>query len=389
MARAYAHPAVYYTLGAVNLAYVLMAVARAWPGALHGPGAGARRLAGLSPVEQLSAARMNLLQGGWRAAGVMFTPMFVAMAAEVAYDAGVLPHGVADVLTRQQLVLRAAEAGYMLVTAVTVNDEAAALAATNEALELQLTTRVRQDEARTALLRFLFHEVRGPLQSVNMGLLLLDGSGSLPPEHRADVDIMLAATSTAMAVLTNTLDVARMERGEEVPLELAPLGVAEFAASVLRQNSPFAAGMGVRLACEVDPGAPAHVLAAALQLRQVLNNFVTNAVKVRGALRGCVCVARPRAGARCRRRASLRRADARPQPITRPSPPSPPSLFAVLGQRRHCVARGEAPHGQRGRRPPRRRGGQRDAVRGHPPARRGDHPSGRGRSVPAMQRGGR
>ena len=144
---------------------------------------------------------------------------------------------------------------------------------------LQAETRRRTAElhsrAKSDLLATLSHEVRTPIQAI-VGFAELLGTMELDPSRRAQaLGHIDAAAGHVMALLTDVLDLSRLEAGA-LPLTLAPLTLTDLVAEVLGILSTTAHRRGVDL---VDDAHPEIVLADRRRLRQVLINLVGNAIR--------------------------------------------------------------------------------------------------------------
>jgi len=144
---------------------------------------------------------------------------------------------------------------------------------------LQAETRRRTAElhsrAKSDLLATLSHEVRTPIQAI-VGFAELLGTMELDPSRRAQaLGHIDAAAGHVMALLTDVLDLSRLEAGA-LPLSLAPLTLTDLVAEVLGILSTTAHRRAVDL---VDDTHPEVVLADRRRLRQVLINLVGNAIR--------------------------------------------------------------------------------------------------------------
>lgn len=135
------------------------------------------------------------------------------------------------------------------------------------------------NQAKSRFLTHISHELRTPLNAI-MGfaqLMQLDAQTPLAPNHVEWVRKIHAAGEHLLAMISEMLDLARIEaRGIELRLEL--LDIHAVATASLDVMEPQAAAAGVLLTNDVPIGLPA-VQADALRLRQVLLNLVSNAVK--------------------------------------------------------------------------------------------------------------
>jgi PAS domain S-box-containing protein len=137
--------------------------------------------------------------------------------------------------------------------------------------------------AKSEFLSSMSHELRTPLNSV-LGfaqLLLRDTRSTLSePQHR-NVSRILAGGQHLLRLIDDILDLSRIESGV-LSLSLEPVRVRPLLDEVRDSMTPAAQRAGVRLTvqCEDDDRA---VLADRTRLRQIVLNFVSNAIKYGGA----------------------------------------------------------------------------------------------------------
>jgi PAS domain S-box-containing protein len=153
--------------------------------------------------------------------------------------------------------------------------------ATLQVLEGELRQREAEaraaSEAKSTFLSSMSHELRTPLIGVT-GMLEVLSQGDLNPQQRQVVDIIQESSESLLHIIGDILDFSKIEANK---LELVPQA---FSAQALVESVSHAfrssiSAKGLTCLVEVDPGiAPAHV-ADALRLRQILNNFMSNALK--------------------------------------------------------------------------------------------------------------
>ncbi len=132
-------------------------------------------------------------------------------------------------------------------------------------------------QTKSSLLATLSHEVRTPMTGVISTLELLNEE-TLPEPSRELVDLALRSARSLTELLTDILDLSRLEAGR---LRLAPIPttITELAeAAVLPVLGPAAAKQ-LDLLLDIDPAVPRALLADTLRVRQILGNLLSNAVK--------------------------------------------------------------------------------------------------------------
>lgn len=145
--------------------------------------------------------------------------------------------------------------------------------------ELRTATRAAEaaSQAKSEFLAHMSHEIRTPLNGM-LGMLQLLSLTSLSEEQQEYVETGLAAGRGLLTVLSDILDLSRVEAGrltlEEKPLDLRML--VEEVAALFQQE---AQAKGLSFEVWVDPVTPEVILGDAGRLRQVLFNLLGNAVK--------------------------------------------------------------------------------------------------------------
>ncbi len=132
-------------------------------------------------------------------------------------------------------------------------------------------------EAKSTFLSSMSHELRTPLIGVT-GMLEILSQSDLDTQQRRVVSVIHESSESLLQIIGDILDFSKIEAGK---LELSP---QTFSARALLESISHTfrsaiSAKGLNLIMDVDPRlAPAHV-ADVLRIRQILNNFLSNAVK--------------------------------------------------------------------------------------------------------------
>jgi signal transduction histidine kinase len=155
------------------------------------------------------------------------------------------------------------------------------LARANRALadrnrELQSAT-----EAKSRFVATMSHELRNPLNAViGFAELMHDGRlGPLAPGQRKHVGVIRSSGEHLLALINDFLDMARIEAGR-IRLEPEPIEPASIAAECATSLGRLAAAKGVHI--NLDPRPVGSVLLDPARLRQLLLNYLSNAIKFTG-----------------------------------------------------------------------------------------------------------
>ena len=154
-----------------------------------------------------------------------------------------------------------------------VTDERAAADALREA------KRVAEEatRAKSMFLASMSHEIRTPMNGV-LGMLQLLGLGRLDAEQKATLDSARGSAKSLLRIIDDLLDFSKIEAGK---LEIRPevASVEAVMRSVRDVYSGLASAKDISLDAWADPQLSPAVSMDALRVRQILNNFVSNAIK--------------------------------------------------------------------------------------------------------------
>jgi len=135
----------------------------------------------------------------------------------------------------------------------------------------------RANDAKTRFVSVMSHEIRNPLQAILLQLEMLDMT-DLTEAQGDYVAGITRASNVLLSIVNDILDVTKIESGA-IALESVPMSLRDVVEFTLHTNAPKAAKQGVELLCSIDPALNTSVLGDPTRIRQVLHNFVGNALK--------------------------------------------------------------------------------------------------------------
>jgi len=164
----------------------------------------------------------------------------------------------------------------------------AALRQANEELEDKVEVRTADlqrarheaeeaNRAKSSFLAAMSHEIRTPMNGV-IGMIDVLHQSSLKGDQVEMVNLIRESAFSLLGIINDILDFSKIEAGK-LELECEALAVADVVESVCSLLNGMADKKNVALTLYTDPSIPAQVLGDSLRLRQVLINFVSNAIK--------------------------------------------------------------------------------------------------------------
>ncbi|MFO1272004.1 MAG: PAS domain S-box protein [Rubrivivax sp.] len=152
--------------------------------------------------------------------------------------------------------------------------------------------------AKSQFLANTSHEIRTPLNGL-LGLARLAlREGTTEAQRRDYLQSIADSAQGLAAIMSDILDLSKIEAGR-LEIEQAAFDLRALLQDLQQAHAPLARAKGLALELQADAALPAWVRGDALRVRQVVANFLSNAVKFteRGGVR---LEARPAAGDRVR-----------------------------------------------------------------------------------------
>jgi len=136
------------------------------------------------------------------------------------------------------------------------------------------------NQAKSTFLANMSHEIRTPMNAI-LGLTHLLRNASTDPHSRNQLGKVEDAAQHLLAIINDILDLSKIEAGQ-LSIEQSEFSPQRLMSDALSMVGQRAAEKGLRLVMEHDPAVPAVLIGDALRLRQMLINFISNAVKFSG-----------------------------------------------------------------------------------------------------------
>jgi PAS domain S-box-containing protein len=148
--------------------------------------------------------------------------------------------------------------------------------------------------AKSAFLANTSHEIRTPLNGLVGLARLARQPGTDETRRRQYLDQIFDSAETLSTIISDILDLSKIEAGK-LHVEAVSFDLHELLDTLHRGYRNLADARALALDVQVAADVPATVLGDPVRVRQILSNYLANALKF--TLRGGVCLAARRAGA--------------------------------------------------------------------------------------------
>nr|WP_316655358.1 response regulator [uncultured Gellertiella sp.] len=172
-----------------------------------------------------------------------------------------------------QFVVTLSEAGHIMV----VFNDLTGMKQREEELERLLARSEAADRAKTDFLANMGHEIRTPINGV-LGMTELLAKTNLDARQRTFTDIISKSAATLLTIFNDILDFSKIDSGQ-MQLKPAPFDPLDAVEDVCSLHSSAAAEKNIDLMVRAAPGLPKRVVGDAGRFRQIVGNFVSNAIR--------------------------------------------------------------------------------------------------------------
>ena len=133
------------------------------------------------------------------------------------------------------------------------------------------------NRAKSIFLANMSHELRTPMNGI-IGMTNLVLRRATDPKQIDQLNKSMAAAQHLLSVINDILDISRIE-ADRMTLEEKPFSLSQTLGDTLQMQETLARAKSLQLSCEMAPGMPDMLCGDAFRLKQILLNFIGNAIK--------------------------------------------------------------------------------------------------------------
>eukprot|EP01041_Mallomonas_annulata_P002749 gene2749-5415_t len=145
-------------------------------------------------------------------------------------------------------------------------------------METQRAVERRANAARRAFLKYIFHEVRTPLNSLTMGIEILQLSESLSAEDKETLLMMKGASEFMSDTLNDVLSMQKIEE-RKLELDLSPFCIKDAISKVFLSLRGASTSKNISLLMNIPDDVPLKVIGDRYRVEHMISNLLSNAIK--------------------------------------------------------------------------------------------------------------
>ena len=132
-------------------------------------------------------------------------------------------------------------------------------------------------KAKEYFLSNMSHEIRTPLNAI-LGFVSLLRDETTNPRYQQYLDIISNSGENLLHIINDILDFSKLRSGE-FTVDPQPFNVHDEISHTMELFVPSANSKSITLTSFIDPSIPYEIIADALRIKQIVGNFLSNAIK--------------------------------------------------------------------------------------------------------------
>jgi len=132
-------------------------------------------------------------------------------------------------------------------------------------------------KAKEYFLSNMSHEIRTPLNAI-LGFVSLLRDETTNPRYQQYLDIISNSGENLLHIINDILDFSKLRSGE-FTVDPQPFNIHDEISHTMELFVPSANSKNITLTSFIDPAIPYEIVADALRIKQIVGNFLSNAIK--------------------------------------------------------------------------------------------------------------
>ncbi len=146
-----------------------------------------------------------------------------------------------------------------------------------EDLQVAVSNSLNAERAKSAFLANMSHEIRTPLNGI-MGMTSLLKEAYSDQESLERIEIIESSSRSLMSIINDILDISKIDAGK-LEIEKVNFNIHQLIKEQALLYTSVTSKKGVLIEFNIASDVPKWIISDSLRIRQILNNFISNAVK--------------------------------------------------------------------------------------------------------------